>query len=113
MPTAQAEPMKATGEPERLIQPRCAAQATIAGAIMDSNPATTPMPKASGNASPELFMKRPHHTPIVPLLRLAELIGQYNGLNGQAKCPPSASELSLATNHLRCLFANLSRVDDE
>ena len=56
MPTAQADPMKARAEPERLIQPRCAAQATTAGAVMDRNPATTPIPKASNNASPE-FMK--------------------------------------------------------
>src|SRR3989442_344083 len=56
MPTAQADPMKARAEPERLIQPRCAAQATTAGAVMDRNPATTPIPKASNNTSPE-FMK--------------------------------------------------------
>jgi hypothetical protein len=58
MPTAQAEPMKAKGEPDRWIQPKCAAQATTAGAVMERKPATTPIPNTSNSPNPE-FMALP------------------------------------------------------
>ena len=47
--TAHFDPMKATGELCRLIQPRCAAQAITAGAVNDRNPATIPMPNANNS----------------------------------------------------------------
>jgi hypothetical protein len=50
--------MKASRELERFIQPIYAAHATIAGAVRDRNPATTPIPNASNSANPE-FMKLP------------------------------------------------------
>ena len=44
--TAHVEAMNARGESCRLSHPKCAAQATAAGAVSARKPATTPIPKA-------------------------------------------------------------------
>jgi hypothetical protein len=49
MTTVHFDPMKASGELWRLIQPRRAAHATTAGAVRDRNPATKPIPNASNS----------------------------------------------------------------
>src|SRR5262245_57911848 len=58
MATAQTDPMNANGEPESLSQPKCAAQATTAGAVSDRSPATTPIPNANARASPAVLIER-------------------------------------------------------
>src|SRR5262245_12905785 len=50
--TAHFQPMNATGAPASLSQPKCAAQATTAGAVSDRRPATTPIPNANASANP-------------------------------------------------------------
>src|SRR6202158_349543 len=70
MPTAHAEPMKAKGEPWRLIHPRCAAQATTAGAVMDRKPVTTPIPNTSNSPNPE-FMTLPSSVTVPPVRHAA------------------------------------------
>jgi hypothetical protein len=55
MTTAKVEPIQANGEPERLIQPRWAAQATTAGPVPDRRPVTTPIPNVSNSTNPELM----------------------------------------------------------
>src|SRR5450759_5814209 len=55
MATAKVEPIQANGEPERLIQPRWAAQATTAGPVPDRRPVTTPIPNVSNSTNPELM----------------------------------------------------------
>src|ERR1017187_3271356 len=60
MTTAKVEPIQANGEPERLIQPKWAAQATTAGPVPDRRPVTTPIPNVSNSTNPEL-MKFLHH----------------------------------------------------
>jgi len=47
--------MNANGEPERLIQPRRAAQATTAGAVKDRKPAMIPIQNARRSVTPELI----------------------------------------------------------
>jgi hypothetical protein len=47
MTTVHFDPMKASGELCRLIQPKLAAHATTAGAVRDRNPATSPIPVAN------------------------------------------------------------------
>ena len=59
MTTAHTEPMNANGEPERLSQPKCAAQATTAGAVSERSPATTPIPNASTSANPGFMVCPP------------------------------------------------------
>src|ERR1035438_7251049 len=54
-PTAHADPMKANGEPERLIHPRWAAHATTAGAVRERRPVTRPIPKVIKSTNPELM----------------------------------------------------------
>jgi hypothetical protein len=48
--TLQREARKAKGEPERFIHPMWAPHATAAGAVMDLNPATNPIPSATMRA---------------------------------------------------------------
>jgi hypothetical protein len=55
IPTAHTDPMNANGDPDKLIQPRCAAHATTAGAVMARSPASKPMPNDSSNPSPEFI----------------------------------------------------------
>src|SRR5262245_53738805 len=55
MPVVQAEPINANGEPDRLIQPRRAAQATTAGAVNDRKPAMIPIQNARRSVTPELL----------------------------------------------------------
>src|SRR6516162_5773456 len=57
--TAQVEPINASSEPERLIQPRCAAQQTTAGAVRERSPATRPMANVSTNPGPKLINRPP------------------------------------------------------
>lgn len=54
--TAQAELMKARGEPERLIQAPHAAQATIAGAVLDRKPPNATNTESNNTVNPEFMV---------------------------------------------------------
>jgi hypothetical protein len=48
--------MNAKGDPDKLIQSKCAAHATTAGAVMARSPASTPMPNDSSKPYAEVIL---------------------------------------------------------
>src|SRR5262245_6094203 len=78
MPTVQAEPINASGEPESLIHPRRAAQATTAGAVNDRKPAMIPIQNARRSVTPELLELDPVRsvrlTIVIAVLRITKRV---------------------------------------
>src|SRR6201998_396583 len=76
MTTVHCEPMKASGELWRLIQPKRAAHATTAGAVRERSPATTPIPNVSNSVVEFIDLLQIHQAvEIGPGTQLLELVG--------------------------------------
>src|ERR1700691_1605714 len=97
------DPMNDKGEPCRLIQPRCAAHATTAGAVKDRNPATKPILSANNRTTDPEFIRSPHN-------RAANYLGLVDdGSHTEKRVSPGLESTCIVPRCFRTMRCTVSR----